>query len=157
MSRPARPVLSAAAVWVALLAVPAWAGGSISLDGYAEFNHFPYLVVDGQRVLPAADVEFHGSGDATDPDSIPLGYEVQVRGERRADGVVVAHKLEAKPNGNALFEGDLRQAFAEARFRQRGQMYEEGGQGKEQSYGKLYESGPQVERVRCIANRLLPP
>jgi hypothetical protein len=159
MSRRRRPILSVAVAWFALLPVLVWAGGSLSLDGYAEFIHFPYLVVDGQRVLPAPDVDFHGSGDAADPDSIPLGYEVRVRGERRADGVVVAHELEAKPNGSALFEGDLRQAFdaAEARFRQRGQMYEEGGQGKVQSYGKLYESGPQVERARSIANRLLPP
>jgi Zn-dependent protease with chaperone function len=127
-------------------------------EGYAEWRVGDFLLVDGQRVCPAPGAKFKGGGDARDFGSIPLGYEVKAKGTRGADGSLVAREIEAKPNGGALFEGEVKSATdaAELKYRQAGSFYEEGG-GRVASMGKLLDSGPQVERVRGIVDSLLPP
>src|SRR3990170_1506182 len=82
------------------------------LNGYAEYRHGDALVVDGQRVRVSAATKFKGK-HARALDAIPLGYEVQVKGLRAADGAIVATEIEAKPNGSALFEKEVRQATDE--------------------------------------------
>lgn len=141
---------------------PAPAGEDEKLEkheGYAEWRKGEVLVVDGQRVRAAAAAKFKGEGEAQDFRSIPLGYEVKVKGRRLGDGTLLAREVEAKPNGSALFESDLREAFdeMEVRFRKRGRMYEEGEDGKREDYGRLRESGRDVERVRSITGHLVPP
>ncbi len=127
-------------------------------EGYAEWRVGDCLLVDGQRVCLAPRAKFKGGGDARDFASIPLGYEVKAKGTRAADGSLAATEIEAKPNGGALFEGEVKAATdaAELKYRQAGSFYQEGG-GKVASIGKLYDSGPQVERVRGIVDSLLPP
>lgn len=147
---------------VALLATATVASGQGSepkLEGYAEWRHADLLVVDGQRLRAGPGHRFKGSGDARDFQSIPLGYEVKARGERLPDGVVLAREIEAKPNGSALFEQDLRSAFDEMEksYRQKGHVYEELGGGKVADMGALREAGPEVERARRIGARLVPP
>ncbi len=129
----------------------------VKLDGYAEWHRDgePALfIVDGQRVHVPESVKFKGSGHAFDVHVIPLGYEMQVKGIRLADGSILAHELRAKPNGIAFMEGTLRQSFddLEAQFRRRGHVYM-----SDSHYGELWESGEEVERVRTIASRLAPP
>lgn len=138
---------------------PASAGGEekVELDGYAEWHRDaePNLfIVDGQRVRVPDSVKFKGEGFAFDVDAIPLGYEMKVKGVRLPDGSILASELRAKPNGNAFMEGTLRASFdeLEAQFRHRGHVYM-----SERDYGELWESGEEVERVRSITARLVPP
>lgn len=148
----------AAAVILALGAAPG-AAGSEKLEGYAEWAREGCLVVDGQKVCPAPDLKFDGEGAAWSFAMIPLGYEVKVeKGRRLADGTVLAREVEAKPNGDALFEAQVRAATdqMEASIRRAGHFSE--GEGRRaRSVGKLLESGPRVERVRRIVDHLLPP
>ncbi len=127
-------------------------------EGYAEWHVGSCYLVDGQRVCLAPTGKFKGGGDAKSFASIPLGYEVKAKGTRGADGALVATEVEAKPNGGALFEGEVKSATdaAEQKYRTAGRFYEEDG-GKVASIGRLYESGPQVDRVRGIVDSLLPP
>ena len=117
------------------------------------------LLVDGQKVCPGPGMKFKGKGAAVDYPSIPLGYEVKAKGVRNADGTLVAKKLEAKPNGMAMFESDVLQGTnaMEAAYRQVGHMFERIDESNVQDLGVLHESGPMVQRVRRMTRRLLPP
>jgi len=128
------------------------------VDGYAEFRLGNCIVADAQRVCPAPGLKFKGGGEARDFASIPLGYELKAKGSRRADGTLVAREVEAKPNGSAMFEGEIKSATdqAEAQAREKGRFTEGDGK-KETSVGRLIEKGPQVDRVRHIVDTLLPP
>ena len=142
-----------------LTAATLQADEKVKLQGYAEWRHGNVLVVEGQRVRPTDSVRFKGRGMARDFRSVPLGYEVKVEGHRAADGQIQARKMEAKPNGKAMFEGDLRSAFdqTEAAWRRRGKVVETGGDGRVNVIGDLIEAGPDVRRVQTITQRLIPP
>ena len=130
-----------------------------SLDGYAEWRTGEFLVVDGQRVVLASGGKFKGEGEARSFAAIPLGYEVKARGSRRPNGLLVADEVEAKPNGSALFENELREGFdqMEQKFLREGRMYEEDEEsGKREDYGRLWTEGARVDRVRGMLNRLVP-
>jgi len=132
----------------------AHASERVKLNGYAEWRHDDVLIVEGQRVR-ASDRTRYVGGTAHDLRSIPLGYEVKIEGQRNADGSVLARKVEAKRNGWAMFEGELASSFeaTEKQWRRRGYVFEENGQ----RLGELIEAGPEVERVRRIMGRLVPP
>lgn len=134
------------------------AGKKVKLNGYAEFRHGDILIVEGQRVVLAPGAQFKGKGIPSAA-AIPLGYEVKVEGIRRPDGIVAARKLEAKPNGVALFEPEVLQATntIEQEWVRQGRMFEPTEAGKEIDIGRIVETGPQVERVRRILDRLRPP
>jgi len=151
--------IPALAVFVVLGAAPVSAAEKVELEGYAEWRHGDVLIVEGQRVRADRRVDFKGKGLARDFRSIPLGYETRVEGNRRDDGQVAAREIEAKPNGDAMFEGDLKAAFdqTEKMWRQRGQVFEAREGGRVQVLGELRESGPGVDRVRRITERLVPP
>jgi Zn-dependent protease with chaperone function len=129
-----------------------------SLDGYAEWWRGGLLIVDGQRVRLREGGKFKGYGALKTFARTPLGDEVKVKGRRAPDGVLVADEVEAKANGSALFEGDLRSAFdgMEKQYLAERRMYEEGENGKKQVIGRLDSTGPEVERVRRIFERLRP-
>jgi len=128
-------------------------------EGYAEFRQGDALVVDGQRVRAGVRTRFNGSGEARSFAAVPLGYEVKLRGQRLADGTLLAAEVEAKPNGSAFMEADLVKAFdaTEAQYRAQGRVFEEGEKGKQTNLGRLEESGPRVERVRRIVRLVCPP
>jgi Zn-dependent protease with chaperone function len=128
------------------------------VDGYAEYRLGDCVIADAQRVCPGPGLKFKGTGDAKTFAGIPLGYELKAKGVRKPDGTLLAREVEAKPNGRALFEGEIKSETdkAEAQARARGRFVE--GEGaKETSVGRLIESGPQVDRVRGIVDSLLPP
>jgi Zn-dependent protease with chaperone function len=128
------------------------------VDGYAEWRLGNCLIADAQKVCPAPGLKFKGEGEAREFASVPLGYELKAKGTRRADGTLLAREVEAKPNGGALFESDIKSATdkAEAQARAKGKFVE--GEGaKETTIGRLYEDGPRVDRVRHIVDTLLPP
>jgi Zn-dependent protease with chaperone function len=153
-----RTPTAAAAALALSLAAGAAAGGE-KVEGYAEWVLDGCLVVDGQKVCPAPDLKFEGEGAAWSFATIPLGYEVKVtEGRRLADGTVLAGEVEAKPNGEAMFESQVRAATdqMEAQIRRAGHFPE--GEGRRaRSVGRLLESGPRVDRVRWIVDHLLPP
>jgi Zn-dependent protease with chaperone function len=128
-------------------------GRGEKVDGYAEWRAGECLIADAQRVCPGPKLKFKGDGEARSFASIPLGYELKAKGKRQRDGSLLAREVEAKPNGSAMFEGEVRSATdqAEAQARESGRF----GDSKA-PVGKLVESGPQVERVRRIVDNLLP-
>jgi Zn-dependent protease with chaperone function len=155
MSGPG-PAFRASILGLGLAALPAGAlAANEKVEGYAEYVLDGCLVVDGQKVCPAPGLKFKGEGAAWSFATIPLGYEVKVKkGTRRPDGTILARQVEAKPNGEAMFEAQVRAATdqMEAGMRRSGQFSE-----GRRSVGKLVESGPEVERVRRIVDNLIPP
>jgi Zn-dependent protease with chaperone function len=159
-----RGIRTALALAVALGSTSLWAqespekGRGEKVDGYAEYRINECIVADAQRVCPAPGLKFKGEGEAKGFASVPLGYELKAEGTRSPDGTLLARKVEAKPNGSAMFEGDIRSATdqAEAQAREKGR-FTEGEGDKEASVGRLIEEGPQVDRVRRIVDTLLPP
>jgi Zn-dependent protease with chaperone function len=147
------------ALWA--LAGPAFAQEKVKeekVDGYLEWRQGDVLVADGQRIKvgPATKLKF--KGEAKDLASIPLGYELKAKGRRDDLGLLLARELEAKPNGSAMFEGEVKAATdaAEQRSVQAGRFLD--GEGPQaQSVGRLYDDGPEVERVRRIVQDLAPP
>ena len=129
------------------------------VEGYAEFRTDGCLLVDAQRVCPGPRLKFKGEGEARDFGSIPLGYEVTAKGQRRRDGALLAGELEAKPNGDALFEDVVKAATdeSEQKYRRAGRFYEEGDRGRIENVGRIEEEGPRWERARRIVDSLLPP
>lgn len=130
----------------------------VKLSGYAEYYTDSQLVVEGQRVVAGAKTSFKGTG-ITGLKAIPLGYEVKVDGSRQPDGRILAKKVEAKPNGVAMFETDVLKATnqLEAMWVERGEMTYPKSGGGEVKIGRIVESGRGVERVRGIMRRLAPP
>jgi Zn-dependent protease with chaperone function len=151
-----RTSLGTCLVIAVTLAAPAYAGQQVKLDGYVEGREGGELTIDGQRVQFGSRVKLKGRGPGFA--AIPLGYEAKVKGVRQPDGTVLAQEIEAKPNGRALFEDDLRESFdaLEERFRRSGRMFEEGEYGFRRTVGALWEDGPEVERARSVFESLVP-
>lgn len=131
---------------------------SEKLQGYAEWRKDGALIVDGQRVRTDHRTKFKGKNIKT-LDSIPLGYEVEVKGKRQSDGALLAQSIQAKPNGMALFEGDVLAASdqIEQAWVKDGMMFEPKEDGSKHNIGRIITSGPQVTRVQRIMSRLVPP
>jgi hypothetical protein len=129
------------------------------LDGYLEYRIGEFLVVEGYRVRAAPGASFKGQGQAKDIKSVPLGYEVKAKGVLQPGGILLAQELEAKPNGEALFEGPVKQATdeMEAQFRRAGRVFQASAKGGMDNIGRIIESGPEVERASRITDSLLPP
>lgn len=128
------------------------------LSGYAEWRTGSTLIVDGQRLVigPATKLKL---GKIASFDAIPLGYEVSAEGTRLPDGALLALQVEAKPNGEGLFEGDIRQATneMESEWTEAGAVLERIDDHKVEVVGRLLETGPQPDRVRQIVRRVAPP
>ena len=121
------------------------------IEGYAEWRQGDQLVVDGQRVGVTPATRFRGG--AKDFAGIPLGYEVKAKGVRRKDGVIEATQVEAKPNGIAMLEAELIAVTQKAES----QYLEHRQVPGEPTNRRLFVRGPEVDRVRRIALRLMPP
>ena len=140
------------------LPVPLAAATDVVVRGYAEYRDGDALVVEGQRVRRAPKAKLKLEGEAKDWGSIPLGYEVEARGSRQADGSLLARQVEARPNASALFEKQVLSLSdqAEDEYRRAGEFFEEAG-GRRRRVGRLYETGPEVDRVQAIVDDLAPP
>ena len=143
------------------LAVPAAGaaqeGARVKLNGYVEYHENAILVVEGQRVAVNTKTKFKGTGAHTIA-QIPLGYKAKVEGRRQADGTVLAKKIEVKPNGQAMYESDVLEATnqIEKMWVDAGEMYMGDGR-RRQTVGDIKTEGPEVDRVRGIMLKLLPP
>ncbi|HJO02350.1 MAG TPA: M48 family metalloprotease [Acidobacteriota bacterium] len=140
------------------LTIPATALAEEKVKGFAEWRRGDVIVVEGQLVRADASTQFKGRG-ITGLGSIPLGYEVEAEGDLQADGAILAREIEAKPNGDAMFEGDVLQATneIEAVWVGQGRMFEPGEDGDDTTIGRLADSVPRADRVRAIMRRLVPP
>jgi Zn-dependent protease with chaperone function len=141
-----------------LLAADTPAPGEVSLESYAEWREDGALIVDGQRVRMAPGGKFKGDKKASDFASVPLGYEVKVKGRRAPDGTVLASELEAKANGLALFEKQVLKMTddAESRYRRAGRFYTSSKK-TTRTVGRLSDSGSEVLRIRRVIERVAPP
>lgn len=130
----------------------------VSIDGYAEFRQGNLIIVDGQRVAATSSTRFRGGQISRLPD-IPLGYEVEVDGTRQRDGLIVATRVTARPNGTAFLEDDVKAATdeIEAMWVEAGAMFEPTERGGRKVIGKTIGDGPEYARVRGMVDRLLPP
>ncbi len=130
---------------------------TITLDGYAEWRKSGELVVDGQRVR--ANPQTRWKGGFTSLAAIPLGHEVRVQGTRQADGAVVAREIDVRPNGSALFEGDVQNGTNELEglWLRSGQAFEADERGRKVVIGEIDDEGRSVDRVRGLVRRLAPP
>jgi Zn-dependent protease with chaperone function len=128
-----------------------------TVKGYAEYRNGDVLVIEGQRVRPhPGKIKYRGVKSL---EAIPLGFEAEAKGVRLPDGVILATEISAKPNGIAMYEGDVLNATnqIEQTWVQNKVMFEPIGDGKAKKIGDIKESGPEVDRVRGIMNRLRPP
>jgi len=125
------------------------------VDGYVEFRERSSVIVDGQRVEMAPGGRVTG---APSLDTVPLGSEIKVRGARRADGVILATDVAAKPNTFAMYETDVLTASErlEEQIRQFGAFIQRTPRGI-QIVGRLEASGPRADRVQRIVSTLVPP
>lgn len=133
-------------------------GAKVVLDGYAEYLKDGRLVVEGQLVAADSRTRFEGRR-IDNLYAVPLGWEVEVEGRRQTDGSVLASKIEAKPNGIAMFESEVLDATnqIERAWVDAGRMYDQAPNGREVTIGELQESGPEAERVQRITMKLAPP
>lgn len=146
------------AILTLVIAHPTLAGNE-RLDGYADYRVGKTLVVDGQRVRINPDTDFKGDGKAKSFETIPIGYEVKVRGPRLQDGSILARSIEARPNEDTEIEGQMKRAFdqIEKQYLTAGRMRQTDDNGKVvEDLGPLSTKGPDVERVRRIMTRLVP-
>jgi Zn-dependent protease with chaperone function len=149
-------------VAVALVAGQAAAADKVKeeeAEGYLEWRQGETLIVDGQKVTTTAGTKFKGKDQATSAGSIPIGFEVKAKGIRGADGSLIARELEAKPNGSAMFEKDVRSMTdqAESEYRKAGRFFNTLEGGKTETVGWMFDTGPKVDRARRIVDNLLPP
>jgi Zn-dependent protease with chaperone function len=133
------------------------AQNAIRLDGYAEWRRAGLILVDGQRVR--ADQGTRWKGEPTSIDDVPLGHEVRVRGIRHVDGSVLAREIDVRPNGNALFEGDVQQGTNELEglWLRTGEAFEVDRAGGRKVIGEVARDGRSVDRVRRLVRRMSPP
>ncbi len=136
------------------------AAASEKVAGYAEYRNGEFLIVDGQRIGANKKTLIEGPSHKSSVfETIPLGYEVIVKGNRREDGSVRAKRIQVRSNGESSTEKELKESFdkIETEYRKQGSMRITDSKGKVvEDYGKLLEDGPQVERVRSITGRLIP-
>jgi Zn-dependent protease with chaperone function len=127
------------------------------VDGYAEWRRDKVLIVDGQPVRATIGTHLKLPKGVASLDAVPLGYEVSAKGMRGKDGAIVAYEVEAKPNGISMFENEARASTSELeqKWLGRGRISEDDG-GFPVS-GELITEGRDVERVRRVVRRLMPP
>ncbi len=124
-------------------------------EGPADFVKDSVIYVDGQPVVAGPKTSFKGVKGMA---GIQAGFWVKGEGKRRPDGVIVATKLEARPNGMDKGEADIIKLSdqAEKMWVDRKMMFEPADSGKVLKIGDILESGPEVDRVRKIMDRLRP-
>lgn len=152
-----RPALVAAVLLLFSSGYADASNSTVKLDGLLDFRKpGGFLICDGQRVKATAGTTIIGAKSA---EAIPLGYVMKVKGTRDAQGTVIATTIETKANTVDGTEAKLLAGtnMAESTWVAAGKVFETDEQGKEQSMGALHKTGPEVDRVRKIMDRVMPP
>jgi Zn-dependent protease with chaperone function len=130
---------------------------TVKLDGLLDFRKpGDFMICDGQRVKATPSTKITGAKDAK---SIPVGYVMKVKGTRDAQGTVIATEIETKANTVDGTEAKLIAGadMAESTWVAAGAIVDQDANGKQTSMGALHKTGPEVDRVRGILDRVLPP
>jgi Zn-dependent protease with chaperone function len=145
-----------AAVLLILPTLAQAADSSVKLDGALEFRKADYMIIDGQRVKATPTTKVKGAASAA---KIPLGYLTKVQGTRDAQGTVLATEINATANTVSGSESQILAGanLAESTWVAAGAIVESDANGKQQSMGALHKTGPEVDRVRKIVDRVMPP
>jgi Zn-dependent protease with chaperone function len=152
-----RLALAAALAAFPLVELDGQSSKTEKINGYAEFKTGDTLIVEAQRIVAGPGAKMSGP-KVSNLNSIPLGYEVKVEGKRDTGGILIASRVEAKPNGTNNTEKEILAASdqAEKTWVDQKMMFEPGDSGKVNKIGDLLESGPYVDRARKITDRLRP-
>lgn len=128
------------------------AGEPVEIDAYAEFRQGGIFIADGQRVRIGSGTAIEG--DVANAREIELGFEFKAWGVRGADGVILAERIEARPNGMAMFEGGMVAASndLEREWLQAGYVFDD-----ERIVGDIVSYDDRVVRVDRILRSLMPP
>jgi hypothetical protein len=128
-----------------------------TLRGYLEWQRGDYVIVDGQRVHWTSSTRMQ-LGRIPFISSVPAGYEMVVTGRRARDGSLIAERMEAAPNRVVLYENEVAQQFDEVErtWLADGTMFFTNGT-QRRNVGRIEDTGPSVDRVRRIMNRIVPP
>ena len=124
-------------------------------DGYVDFKKGDVFIVDGQPVIAGPKTKLKGAKGVAE---IGVGWSVKVEGSRDKAGLLVAGKLEAKPNGMEKGEAEVLAASdqAEKLWVEKKMMYIPADSGKIHKIGDILESGPYVQRARRLMDRVRP-
>jgi Zn-dependent protease with chaperone function len=128
-----------------------------SIHGYVEWRRDGYIVADGQRVR-------WNQTTKVQPASVrvamaPLGYEITALGSRLLDGSLLATKITLKPNSVAAFEREAQQSSdrVEQNWQREGMAFDVTTAGTRRPIGRITNSGPDIERLRNIVTKIVPP
>lgn len=140
------------------IALPAFAVplAAQKTEGPAEFARDSLIYIDGQPVVADAATKFKGIKSLSD---IKAGFWMKAEGrERRPDGVIVAKKIEARPNAAEKGEADLIRMSDEVEnaWVKQKMVFEPIDSTRIQKIGDILETGPEVTRARAIMERLRP-
>ena len=127
-----------------------------TVRGYLEWQKGSYVIVDGQRVRWAPDTQLQ-LARLPFVSSVPPGYEVVVTGRRTRDGSLMAERIDARPNGIGLYEGEVVQEFddVERAWLAKGAMFL-ADRKDVRTIGRILDAGPAADRVRRIMRRIVP-
>jgi hypothetical protein len=128
-----------------------------TLRGYLEWQRGDYVIVDGQRVRWTSSTRMQ-LGRLPFVGSVPAGYEMVVAGRRARDGSLIAERIDAAPNRAVLYEDAVVRQFDEVErtWLAEGTMFFTNGT-QRRNIGRIENTGPSVDRVRRIMNRVVPP
>lgn len=125
-------------------------------EGPAEFVRDSLIYIDGQPVMADGATKFKGVKSLSE---IRAGFWMKAEGrERRPDGIIVARKVEARPNAAEKGEVDLIRMSdqVEKAWVSRKMMFEPIDSTRIKKIGDILETGPEVTRARAIMERLRP-
>ena len=151
-----RPLFVAAVLLLFSASFAFAADSAVKLDGYLEFRKpGDFMIVDGQRVKATPITKVIGAKNAA---AISVGNAMKVKGTRDAQGTVLATSIETKANVVEGSEAKLISGsnLAESTWVAAGKIVETDENGKEQSMGALHTTGPEVDRVKKIVDRVMP-
>lgn len=124
-------------------------------QGPIDFVRDSVFYIDGQPVVADGATKYKGIKSFAD---IKAGYWTKAEGKRRADNVIVATKIEAKPNTLEGNEGQIIDITnqIEKLWVDNKMMFEPIDSNKVKKIGDILTSGPEVDRANRIMARLLP-
>jgi Zn-dependent protease with chaperone function len=125
--------------------------------GYAEWLRGTTMIVDGQQVVITPQTKLKGLA-RNGVGSIEPGAEITVKGARGPEGLVYAKEVEAKANGASFLEREIMGATnsQEQEWLTDGTVGTDDGSGY-RTVGRVFTSGPEVQRVAHVLDRVLPP
>ena len=137
-----------------LLGVPTFLSAQ-KTQGPIDFVRDSIIYIDGQPVVADGATKFKGVKSLAE---IKPGYWTKAEGKRRPDNVIIATKIEARPNKLEGNEGQIIDITnqIEKLWVDNKMMFEPVDSNKIKKVGDILTSGPEVDRANRIMDRLRP-